>query len=165
MTQIIYNMGCLTVGLGNTFKLILLLDSVRVGRTLGSVDELLGKALSNGLDVSESGLTSTNGEEGNSLVDTSKGRNIDGLSSDGTRRTDSGRVFSWASVDNSINNNLEGVLVCEKVDDFKSLLDNANSHKLLTVVAAVHHKRVGETLDDGALSLAETLGGVSAGRV
>lgn len=43
--------------------------------------------------------------------------------------------------------------------------DNADSEELLSVVAAVHHERVGETLDDGALSLAETLGGIATGRV
>lgn len=43
--------------------------------------------------------------------------------------------------------------------------DDANGQKLLSVVAAVHHERVGETLDDRALSLAETLGGIATGRV
>jgi hypothetical protein len=43
--------------------------------------------------------------------------------------------------------------------------DDADSEELLSVVAAVHHQRVGETLDDGALSLAETLGGIATGRV
>jgi hypothetical protein len=46
---------------------------------------------------------------------------------------------------------LNGVLVGEKVDDLKSVLDNASSHKLLSVVATVHHEGVGETLNDGAL--------------
>jgi len=45
----------------------------------------------------------------------------------------------------------------------ESVVDDANSHKLLSVVAAVHHQRVGETLDDGALGLTETLGGVTSG--
>jgi len=43
--------------------------------------------------------------------------------------------------------------------------DDANSHELLAVVAAVHHERVGEALDDGALGLAETLDGITTGRV
>lgn len=43
--------------------------------------------------------------------------------------------------------------------------NNADGHELLAAVAAVHHERVGETLDDGALSLAETLGGVTASGV
>jgi len=43
--------------------------------------------------------------------------------------------------------------------------NNADGHELLAVVAAVHHERVGETLNDGALSLAETLGGVAASGV
>lgn len=43
--------------------------------------------------------------------------------------------------------------------------DDADSHELLSVVAAVHHERVGKTLNDGALGLAETLDGVTASRV
>lgn len=43
--------------------------------------------------------------------------------------------------------------------------NNAHSQELLSVVTAVHHERVGETLDDGALSLAETLGGIATGGV
>jgi hypothetical protein len=39
----------LSVRLGDSLKLILLLDSVRVGRSLGGVDELIGEALGDGL--------------------------------------------------------------------------------------------------------------------
>jgi hypothetical protein len=49
--------------------------------------------------------------------------------------------------------------------DLKGVGDNADSHELLSVVAAVHHERVGETLNDGALGLPESLDGISAGRV
>jgi hypothetical protein len=49
--------------------------------------------------------------------------------------------------------------------DLEGVGDNADSHELLSVVAAVHHQGVGETLDDWALSLAESLLGVSASRV
>jgi len=41
--------------------------------------------------------------------------------------------------------------------------NNAHSHELLSVVAAVHHERVGETLNDGALRLPESLDGIAAG--
>lgn len=43
--------------------------------------------------------------------------------------------------------------------------NNADGHELLAVVATVHHDRVGETLNDRALSLAEALGGISASGV
>ena len=52
-----------------------------------------------------------------------------------------------------------------KTYDLEGVGDNADSHELLSVVAAVHHEGVGETLNDGALGLAETLLGVAAGRV
>ncbi len=43
--------------------------------------------------------------------------------------------------------------------------DNADSHELLSVVAAVHHEGVGETLNDWALGLAETLGSITTSGV
>ena len=43
--------------------------------------------------------------------------------------------------------------------------NDPDGHQLLAVVAAVHHQRVGEALDDGALSFAEALAGVAAGGV
>ena len=49
--------------------------------------------------------------------------------------------------------------------DLEGVGDDADGHQLLSVVAAVHHERVGEALDDGALGLPEPLLGVSAGGV
>jgi hypothetical protein len=43
--------------------------------------------------------------------------------------------------------------------------DDAHSHELLSVVAAVHHERVGEALNDRALGLPEPLDSISAGGV
>ena len=63
----------LTVGLGHTLDLVLLLDGVRVGGSLGGVDELVGKALREGLDVPEGGLTSAGGEQPDGLVDAPEG--------------------------------------------------------------------------------------------
>ena len=45
--------------------------------------------------------------------------------------------------------------------DLKSVCNDPDSHKLLAVVAAVHHKRIGETLNDRALRLAESLDGIA----
>lgn len=49
--------------------------------------------------------------------------------------------------------------------DLKSVVHDAHGHQLLPVVAPVHHQRVGQALDDGALGLAEALHGVAAGGV
>lgn len=43
------------------------------------------------------------------LVDSSERRDIDGLSSDGTSSTDSGRVFSGARVDDGVEEVLDWV--------------------------------------------------------
>lgn len=53
----------------------------------------------------------------------------------------------------------------QQVDDLKSVFNYADSHQLFAVVAAVHHHGVGQTLHNGALGLAETLGGVTSSRV
>ena len=49
--------------------------------------------------------------------------------------------------------------------DFERVSNDADSHELLSVVAAVHHKGVGETLNDGAIGLAEAFDGIASGRV
>lgn len=110
----------LPVGLGNTLELVLLLDGVRVAAALGGVNQLLSQALSNRLDVAERGLAGTGGQEGNSLVDAAEGRDIDGLSSDGTGRADSGGVLTGTAVDNGIDGDLDGVLVGHQVDLFSN---------------------------------------------
>jgi hypothetical protein len=106
----------LSVGLCDTLQLVLLLDRVRVAASLGSVDELFSQALGNRLDVAEGGLTGTNGEQGNSLVDAAEGRDIDGLATDGTGGTDTGGVFAGTAVDDGIDGDLDGVLVGHDVD-------------------------------------------------
>lgn len=53
----------------------------------------------------------------------------------------------------------------QQVDDLEGMLDDAHGHQLLAIVAAVHHHGVGQTLHDGALGLAETLGGITSSRV
>jgi len=47
----------LSVALGYTLELVLLLNGVRVGRTLGGVGELVGETFRDGLDVVESGFS------------------------------------------------------------------------------------------------------------
>lgn len=51
------------------------------------------------------------------------------------------------------------------MDDFECVFHDANRHQLLAVIPAVHHQRVGQSLDDGALRLAETLSCISTRRV
>lgn len=46
------------------------------------------------------------------------------------------------------------------MDDLKAMLYDPDGHQLLAVVATVHHQGVDQPLDDGALSLAEALGGI-----
>lgn len=74
----------LSVGLGDSLNFVLLLDGERVGALLGAVHDLIGQTLGAGLDVSESTVSGTLGDEGDGLIDSSQGRNVDGLSSNNT---------------------------------------------------------------------------------
>jgi hypothetical protein len=175
----------LPIALGHTLQLILLLDRVRVRAPLRRVDQLLRQALGHGLDVPEGGLAGADGEERDGLVDAAQGRNVDGLTADGTGAADAGGVFAGAAVDDGVDGDLDRVLVGHDVDlhpsvglplgspelgsggthDLEGVGDDADGHELLSVVTAVHHEGVGETLDDRALCLSESLLGVSAGGV
>jgi len=106
----------LSVALGHTLQLVLLLDGVAVAAALGRVDQLLGQALGNALDVAEGGLARTDGEEGDGLVDAAQGRDIDGLAAHGTRAADTGAVFAGTAVDDGVDGDLDGVLVGHDVD-------------------------------------------------
>lgn len=88
-------------------------------------------AIDTHLDVAEGRLANTDGDESDSLVDTAERRDINSLASNGTLGANSGRIFAGTGVDNGVDENLDGVLVREQVDDFESVGDNANSHKLL----------------------------------
>lgn len=63
------------------------------------------------------------------------------------------------------NKDLDGVLISEDVDDFEGVFNNTNSHQFLSVVPAVEHQRVGKPLNNGALCLPETPGGIASSSV
>lgn len=106
-----------------------------MSNTLGGVDELVSEGLGHALVGSEGGLSGTFAEQVDSLVDSSERRNIDSLSSDGTSGSNTGGILSGTGLDDSLEDDLKRVLVGEQVDDFKSLLEDADSHLLLTVLA------------------------------
>lgn len=87
---------CLTIGLGNTLDFVLLLDGVGVGRSSGSIYNLVGQALGDGLNVSKAGLAGASGHEVDGVVDAAEGRHIHSLSSNNTGRADTSRVLTRA---------------------------------------------------------------------
>jgi hypothetical protein len=157
----------LSVALGYSLQLVLLLDGVRVGRTLSGVGKLIGQTLGDRLDVVESGFTGlkekrknrsnlsgghsqvttyTNGQQGDGLVNPPQGRDIDGLTPDGSLGSDTGGVFTGTSVDNGVDENLDRVLVGQEVDDLESVSNDSDSQKLLSVVPSVHHQTVEKSI-------------------
>jgi hypothetical protein len=147
----------LSVGLGDSLNLILLLDGERVGGFLGAVHDLISQALGTRLDVSEGAVSSTLSDQGDSLVDSSKWGDINSLSSDNTTRSDTGGIFSSTTVLDGINKNLDGVLIGQKVNNLERLLDDSDSQLLLTVVSTLHHHGVDESLNNWAGGLSESL--------
>lgn len=49
------------------------------------------------------------------------------------------------------------------MNNLESVLDDADCHQFFTIVSSVHHQSIDQTLDDGALSFAESLHGISTG--
>mmetsp|Transcript_9720 Transcript_9720/g.19246 ORF Transcript_9720/g.19246 Transcript_9720/m.19246 type:complete len:206 (-) Transcript_9720:27-644(-) len=148
---------CLTISLGNTFYLILLLDCIRVGRSLGGIDQLISQALGNSLDVTECSLTSSSCQKPDGLVHAAEWRHINRLTANHTGTSNTGGIFTWPTVDDSVNKNLNWVLVCEQVDDIERVLDNTDSHQFLSIVTSVHHQTADEPLHNWALGLSEAL--------
>ena len=74
-----------SVTLGDSLDFVFFTHCEGIGSwALGSVDDLISKALSNGLHVSESRFAGSLAEKVNSLVNSAEWGNIDGLSADNT---------------------------------------------------------------------------------
>jgi len=70
---------------------------IPVGRALGSIDQLICKALSNGFDVPESALPGTSGEEVDGLVHPPQGGDIHSLPPHNTSRTNTGGILTGST--------------------------------------------------------------------
>lgn len=87
----------------NNENVLLLLDGVRVRRSLGSVDDLVGEALGDRLDVAEGRLADTDGDERDSLVNATEGGDIDGLATDGSLGSNASGVLTGSGVDDGVH--------------------------------------------------------------
>ena len=65
-------------------------------------------------------------------------------------------------VDDSINDDLDGILISQQVNNFHGMFNNPNSHQLLPIVTPVHHQRICEPLHNWALGFPESLDRVPA---
>ena len=155
----------LPVGLGDALNLVLLLDGVAVGRSLGGVDDLISEALGDSLWVPESGRASSDDKEVDALVDAAKWGDVDGLAPDDTGRSDPRGILPWSGVYDGVDEDLDGVLISEQVDDLERGLEHADGQELLSRVAPVEHEGTDDALDDGAVCLLEPLLGIPSSRV
>ena len=102
---------------------------------LGSVDDLVGEGLRDGLETSEGGLAGALADQVDGLVDSAEGRHVDSLSADDTTRADTGGVFAGATLRDGGDEDLDGVLAGEQMNQFHGLLYNFDSLLLFTVVS------------------------------
>jgi hypothetical protein len=77
------------------------------------------------------------GDQINSLIDSSEGRDINCLFSDNTACSDSGRVFPWASLEDGIYEHLERIFSCEEMNYFEGVPDNSDGFHFLSGISAV----------------------------
>ena len=146
----------LSVGFGDTFGLVFLFNGIRVGGTLGSVDDLISQALGDGLDVAEGGGTGASGKKVDGLVDTAERGDVDGLATDNTGRTDACGVFACTGIDNGVDEDLDWVLVGEEVNDLERGTHDLDGKHLFTSVASVKHECAYHTFHNWAVGFAET---------
>ena len=133
---------------------------------LGGVDDLVGESLGDGLERAESRLAGALADEVNGLVDSAERRHIHGLSTHDTTRSDTGGVLAAAASGDGSDEDLDGVLAGEEVNQLEGLLGNSDSQLLFTVVpVAGNHDHAGKTLDDGARGLLESTLLVATGGV
>ena len=97
------NVDILAVHLSNTLDLVLLLDGIAIGGSSSGVDDLVSKALSDGLDITEGRLTSTSGHQVDGLVHATEGRDIHGLPTYNTGGTHAGRILARSGVCHSVH--------------------------------------------------------------
>ncbi|KAF8354111.1 hypothetical protein PRIPAC_95734, partial [Pristionchus pacificus] len=109
------------VKLGDTLELVLLLDGVAVG-FLGGVDQLVGQALSDRLDVTECGL----------------GSHVEGLTTR-PRRAESSR----GRHDNGVDEHLHGVPLSEELDLGKIALELEGGSNVYGVINLMYCPFVG----------------------
>merc|ERR1719228_2512931 len=146
-------------------QLILLLDGVAVGASLGCVNELITETLSDRLDIPEGSLTSSSAKKPDGLVDPPQRRNIHSLTTDSSSTTDSSGIFPGPRVDDGVHNDLKRILSSKQVNYFEAVLHNPDRHQLLSVVSSVHHQGVHQSLHNGTLRFAEPFSCISSGRM
>lgn len=127
-----------------------------------SIDNLVGEALSNGLERLDGVLSSSLGDQVDGLVDSSQGRHVHGLLSHHTSGSDSGGVFSGTSLQDCTDEHFKRVSASQQVDDFESVSDDADGLDLLTSVSAVELHGANESFDNGAECFSELFGLVSS---
>jgi len=149
---------CSTVTLSNSLDLVLLPDGIWVrSGTLCRVYDFISKSLLDALQWAERGLFSTEMNQVNSLVDSAQGGDIDGLSAYDTTWTNTGWIFTSASVHNCIDKYLNGVETSKEVNQVKGLTHNFDGKLLLTCGSSTcNHNHVDKALNEGALHFLES---------
>lgn len=110
-------------------------------------------------------LTSTLGDQVNSLIDSSQRRNVNGLLTHNTAGSDSGRILTRSTHQQGSDKHLQWVFAGQEIDDLECVADNSDGFCLFTSVSAVELEGSYESFNNGAEGFSELFGLVSAGSV
>ena len=101
--------------------------------------------------ASESGFSRSLAHQIDGLVDSSQWGDINSLSSNSTSGTNSSRVLSGTTLDDSLEQDFQWVDTGEKVNNLKNLSEDSDSLLLLTILSMVTaHELIDESLDNWA---------------
>lgn len=110
-------------------------------------------------------LSGALGNQVDGLVDSSHGRNVDGLLSDNTSSSDSSGVFSGACLDDCVDENFEGVFACKEINNLESVPDDSDGLNFFSCISSVELHASDQSLDNRAECLSELFGLISSSGV
>ena len=91
------------------------------------------------------------------LSNSSHGRDINSLFSDGSSLSDSGGVLSGSSFHDGLAEDIDGVSAGHEVDDFEGLSQDSDGQHLLTAVSPREHQAVHHALHNRTLNFSKFL--------
>merc|ERR1719291_1236536 len=101
----------LRIGFTNSLNFIFLFDSIGVTTSSSSINKLFSQALTNSLQIPKTSLTCTSCKKVHSIIYPPEWTHIYSLTTNNTSSTDTCGILSRTRIDNSIDYDLDWVLI------------------------------------------------------